>query len=361
MIDIGHLIALLGLLCAIVLPIAVVLFNDIGRGLKLDRQLIIGKIFDLPTFISAAILMCIFIFVAIILPSDRTGYIQLFLILYAAIYFVIIFAILIASMRWLNSDDYSSSTRNSYKEERRLKYLTSRDLKSTVLLWREFWTDEKTYQYLGEQHLYPYIEAFLAYVASLKPKHQAYAVELFRDFRIAFLKLAELHSYTVEFQLLPSLLQYFERSCMNGDYQQELWAGLIDMYLHVVYLQETQSLFDYLEYENRDDKDKDDDFLNIPNPSRWRMMFDVDLTSGSKITNEFAIYKLAETICAFYQKSIIKSLNEHIQYLCGMQKINSGENKKFYGKLISALRKNDSAILAKYLIKRAEHCKKAFD
>lgn len=359
MINLGNLIAFLGLICAIVLPIAVALFNDIGRGLKLDRHVIIGQVFNLPLFISAACLMCIFIFIAIIHPLENTQFVWWLLIGYSAIYSVVIFLILFAAMRWLNSEDFSSTFRNSFKENQRLKYLTNKDLSQAVLIWREFWQDSKTYEYLGDQHIYPYIGAFFHYVTNIKPKDQKYAQALLQDFGIAVLQLSELDGHQVESKLFPDILKNFEHSYVAHDYQEEMWSNLVTTYLGVMHLRESSDFTHFILRE--EDSDPDDDRLNVPYGSSWRMIFIMHLTSGETIKDGLAIRKLAQLICKYYTHKSPESKQEHVAYLQGLQLIASGRTRQFYDNLITSIDTNNSATLAEFLITCADQPDEEFD
>lgn len=350
----GNLIAILTFLCAIMIPVAVVLFNDLDRGLKLDRHLIITRIIKLPQFVVASVIMAgILLAISFIDPDLENNLIVRWpvLIIPVVTYFILIFCIMMSAISWLASDDFSSYSRSSYKERRRLKYLTSGKLARTTIAWHEFWLNPQTYDYLGSAHIYPYIQAFLQHLSTIKYQDYHCAEELSQDFSIAMLHLCKIDDAFLGTKLFPDLLRYFEQSCIAGDYQQGIWANLIRQYLGMFFFQEEKSY-----HECFNGKYTEDDPF-VPLIGYWRMAWEACLTSGDKITDASAIRQLATVICDSYLASYARSCDEEIQYLRSCELISSGESKRLYNKLIKSLATKNSAVLAEYLISRAGHVK----
>lgn len=369
-VDVGSLVGVLAFLSAIFLAIVVILFNDLGRGLRLDRHLIITRVLHLPGFITLTTALCGLLFVAIL--SDALDWVWLHRILWlltvavSLAYFMSAILIVISAIGWLNSEEYSSPWRGSYREAKRLKYLTRRGYTHTLAVWQEFWHDDKTYTFLGKGHFMPYIKAFLSYLAQVPPEYQAEAEELFSDFILAMLRMQKQENVTPEASLFGYLLAQFEQAYDLKSYQLREWGRLIQSYLGIMRLQDLAALdvepsvsFS-LAGSSPSDSVCDDGFLQrsfleenpnfIKNP--WRDSFEYYLADGFCMSNNQAARALARLIWQHYRG--LGNPSELKKFFRARRRISGGATRRLYSELIKSIDASNAHSLGKFLTDQAK-------
>lgn len=368
-VDVGSLVGVLAFLSATFLAIVVILFNDLDRGLRLDRHLIITRILRLPELLILTTMLGGVLFMVIWGATLEWVWLHQVLwwlaVVVSLVYFALVVLVLIAAVSWLNSEEHSSPWRGSYREEQRLRYLAGHDYARTLLAWREFWQDEKTYVFLGNGHFLPYVKAFLDYLSQIPSTYQAEAETLFSDFIIAMLRMQKRDGVTSEPSLFGCLLIYFEQAYVSKSYQLNDWRRLIQGYLDIMRLQDLAALdgnspFD-LAREREAGVPSRQDFLRenpefIKNP--WRESFEHYLTDDFQLRDARAVRALAGTIRQHYLIFGSREPDEVKKFLRARRRISAGATRRLYSELIKLIDTPDSRSLAKFLISqiKPENC-----
>ncbi len=361
-VDVGSLVGVLAFLSAIFLAIVVILFNDLDRGLRLDRHLIITRVLRLPELLILTTALGGILFMVIwsatlewVWPHRILWWLA---VVASLAYFALTILVLVSAVNWLNSEEYSSRWRGSYKEEQRLKYLTGRNYTYTLAAWQEFWHDDKTYAFLGKGHFLPYIKAFLDYLAQIPPEYRTEAEVLFEDFTMAMIRMQKQADVVPEPSLFDCLLVHFEQACSLKSYQLSDWSGLIRIYLSTMRLQDLAALNANSSPDSARERESgvpsQREFLRtnpefIENP--WRESFEHYLTDGFPLHDARAVRALARTIWCHYHESLQDS-DEFKKFLRARRKISAGASRRLYSELIKTINASDSRSLAKFLIEQ---------
>lgn len=345
-VDVGSLIGVLAFVSAIFLAIVVILFNDLGRGLRLDRHLIITRVLHLPYFVILTTVLCGLFFAVIWGETLESVWLHrafwLLAVIMSSVYFTSAILILIFAIAWLNSEEYSSLWRDSYREEKRLKYLTAHDYARTLPTWREFWHDEKTYIFLGNGHFLPYIEAFFNYLLEIPPEYKTEAGELFCDFTLAMWQMQQRKDVELEHELFGRILIGYEQAYLRKSYQLDEWGKLVHSYLTVMRLQNLAALG--IEEEAVFLRENPEFISN-----GWQDAFDFYLTDGFCLQDKHAVRALARIIWQYYHEGS-QEPTELKSFFRARRALKSKTQRRLYSELSKAVDATDSRSLAEFLI-----------
>lgn len=172
----NNIIAYYGLLVAIVLPVIIFLVESVKDSPKIDKQILFKKVFPLKHL---GILLGFFILPGIqflLFNSNLLENVWAIVIVstITALTTAHVFYSVSQMMAWILSGEKKEAFHNFYRRNSRREFLDSGTTEEKCDKWAQFWSDERTMKYFGND-ICNYIDDFFIFLHSLEKEDWEYA------------------------------------------------------------------------------------------------------------------------------------------------------------------------------------------